>query len=485
MTGDDWVNQMHDYMEVHHNESVVAGLFMIMFCFENFICLSLFIAVILENFQIAEAKKMQLQVEQSKKKKTKAEKKKKQPRVTFVHRLTWLLGGVGKETGTLWAMKSNPVSNERDPETGLFPDGTEMDENGLILPGSKWYNNDKALFVLGHENSVRKKAFAITNHKYFDILIVAAILTSTVLLAYEGPKGSLDSETEWFCERINDALFVLFVMELTVKAVAYGFVFTPEAYFKSHWNKMDFVVILGSMISYLGVDAGLIRLLRCLRPLRIINRNEGMRVIISAVIDSVGVNLGVLALSTLGLLIFAILGVSILGGKMYSCNCVFVYPRGVTPQSATFDRDGGWSNRTDPTIWSSPGNSAWMDRNRNNLLDFDSGNDIKQVITQQDCLGIPVSWAPADYEAAPPSTQIYGVDPTFPDAISACYWENRPYNFDSVRNAMMSLFTCSTLAGWTDVMEIGMDSMGTGYQPINFSTTGNAFGVALYFVGKY
>jgi hypothetical protein len=93
------------------------------------------------------------------------------------------------------------------------------------------------------------------------------------------------------------------MLELGSKVVANGFMFTPRAYLKDPWNKIDFAVILASVVNYLGGDAGAIRLLRCLRPLRIINRNEGMRVIISAVVDSMAVNVGVLALATLGMLV--------------------------------------------------------------------------------------------------------------------------------------------------------------------------------------
>ena len=104
--------------------------------------------------------------------------------------------------------------------------------------------------------------------------------------------------------------FVVFIVEFVAKVLAFGFMFTPNSYLKLGWNRLDFVVIVGSIIQQLGGNAGFVRLLRCLRPLRIINRNEGMRVIISAVVDSLGVNIGVLALSVVGLLMFAILGIS-------------------------------------------------------------------------------------------------------------------------------------------------------------------------------
>ena len=46
-----------------------------------------------------------------------------------------------------------------------------------------------------------------------------------------------------------------------------------------------------------------------------------MRVIITAVVNSLAVNVGVLALAGMGILMFGILGVALFGGKFYSCNC--------------------------------------------------------------------------------------------------------------------------------------------------------------------
>ena len=88
-----------------------------------------------------------------------------------------------------------------------------------------------------------------------------------------------------------------------------------------------------------------------------------------------------LALSGLGLLIFGILGVSLFGGKMWSCNCSHVYPAGVTPASVIFGDDGGW-------------------------LDADTNvyNDSVPVLvlTEQMCVG-------NNQEGG-----MYGVDPTLP-----------------------------------------------------------------------
>ena len=95
MTGDDWVNQMHDHLELF-NGWTPAILYFFNFSFCNFILLSLFIAVILENFEVAEAEKMKMQKEQRKTKIEMEEEERRKPKITFMHRLTFCCGGQGK-----------------------------------------------------------------------------------------------------------------------------------------------------------------------------------------------------------------------------------------------------------------------------------------------------------------------------------------------------------------------------------------------------
>ena len=136
------------------------------------------------------------------------------------------------------------------------------------------------------------------------------------MLIYEGPPGARDQDILDIFKLVNHFLFAAFMVELVVKCIGYGFIFTPKSYIKDPWNKLDFIVILASALGYVPgqEDSQLgrvLRLGRCLRPLRIINRNEGMKVIISAVIGSLGVNLSVLALMFMLFLIFGILGVNL------------------------------------------------------------------------------------------------------------------------------------------------------------------------------
>ena len=54
-------------------------------------------------------------------------------------------------------------------------------------------------------------------------------------------------------------------------------------------TQLDFLVIVASILNYTPLETGnlgrVFRLGRCLRPLRMINRNESMKIIITAVID--------------------------------------------------------------------------------------------------------------------------------------------------------------------------------------------------------
>ena len=440
ITGDDWVNQMHDHMYIY-NLWTPPLLFFASFVFCNYTLLSLFIAVILENFEIAEAEKLELQKQAAAKAIEDEIKAKSTPKVSFVNRLVWLVGGEGKREESKWSYKKD----------------LPIDDEGYFLPGNKWYNDDLALFTFGPEHPLRKACQSIAQHGFFDGFILLCIVISTGMLIYEGPPGKVDQEILDTFAIIGHVLFAVFMFELGVKIIAYGFVFTPRSYIKNPWNKLDFIVICATILGYIpGQEDSqlgrILRLGRCLRPLRMINRNEGMKVIITAVIGSLGVNLSVVGLMGMLFLIFGILGVNLFAGQFWFCNCFHVYPPGTSLREII--EGNGVVNGSYPT----------------------------QVVTKDQCIG------PAYLRANPElhddlayhrNHTIWGVDPNFPDSISKCTWENPPYSFDDVTEAVMALFTASTLAGWTDIMERGMDMGGYNRQPVYFNS---AWAVAYFIV---
>jgi hypothetical protein len=436
ITGDDWVNQMHDHMYIY-NLWTPPLLFFTSFVFCNYTLLSLFIAVILENFEIAEGEKLELQKQAAAKAIEDEIIAKSTARVSFVNRLIWFVGGEGKREESTWSYKKD----------------LPIDDEGYFLPGSKWYNDDLALFTFAPEHPLRKACKSLAEHQLFDNFILLCIIVSTGMLIYEGPPGKVDQEVLDVFAIIGHCLFFIFMVEFMSKAIGFGFLFTPRSYIKDPWNKLDFIVIMATILGYVpGQEDSqlgrILRLGRCLRPLRMINRNEGMKVIITAVIGSLGVNLSVVGLMGMLFLIFGILGVNLFAGQFWFCNCFHVYPVG-TSLEEIIDGDG-----------------------------LVNGSFPYQVMTKDQCIG--PAYLTSQMEAHPEldadltyhrNHTVWGVDPNFPDAISKCTWENPPYSFDSVSEAMMALFTASTLAGWTDIMERGMDMGGFNHQPVYFKTS--------------
>jgi presenilin-like A22 family membrane protease len=68
------------------------------------------------------------------------------------------------------------------------------------------------------------------------------------------------------------------------KILAFGYLFNgPDSYMRDYWNVIDFFIIIISVASASlpSVDLNVlkvIRLLRVLRPLKLISKNEGLKV---------------------------------------------------------------------------------------------------------------------------------------------------------------------------------------------------------------
>lgn len=64
----------------------------------------------------------------------------------------------------------------------------------------------------------------------------------------------------------------------------------------------------------------ILRLLRILRPLRFISHNVNMKIVVTALMESVGAILNVLIVVVMIWLMFSILSMSLIGGRMGFCN---------------------------------------------------------------------------------------------------------------------------------------------------------------------
>ena len=153
---------------------------------------------------------------------------------------------------------------------------------------------DSRLWLSGRQAMLRIWAgfrqmcrFIISNSA-FQTLIIIAILINTVLLALEDP--SIDVQPDPY-PTIELVLLYIYTVEMGLKIIAMGLVLGKNTYLRDNWNILDAVVVIAGWIELeytgSGVNISALRALRILRPLRSITRIEGMKIVFSALMNSV------------------------------------------------------------------------------------------------------------------------------------------------------------------------------------------------------
>ena len=107
---------------------------------------------------------------------------------------------------------------------------------------------------------------------------------------------------------------------MLIKLVSVGLIMDNGSYLRDEWNILDFFIVTSSMIDMALIDLDaqwikVIRILRALRPLRFITHNVAMRLLVNALIKSLGGILNVLFVVLTVYLLFAILAGSLYKGK--------------------------------------------------------------------------------------------------------------------------------------------------------------------------
>lgn len=206
-------------------------------------------------------------------------------------------------------------------------------------------------------------------------IVIAAIATPEYRRKYYEDHGL--SRSSWF-DMSEIAIGVVFLVEAVIKIIADGFFFTPNGYLRSLWNILDFLVLLSVIVVaatsliWVGGYGRFTRALTALRALRLITLTHHMRDAFYTVIFSSA--LGLLqasALMILYLVPFAIWGINLFSGRLYSCNdedsagmasCIGEYIATPVDDSLGF---------LAPRVWVNPDpmGSEWdFDRFRSSLL---------------------------------------------------------------------------------------------------------------------
>lgn len=189
-------------------------------------------------------------------------------------------------------------------------------------------NECKRSYLLFKQTSkLRIFCYKFTNSQKFEWGIMGLICVSSVKLIWETylfnePTNSTKLEIS---SDFDIVLTVFFTCEFLLKSISLGFVFGKGTYLRDSWNILDFIIVAISLVDLTttGVNLSifkLFRLLRALRPLRFISHNKSMRVIVNALVESFQALANVSIVILIVWLIFAILGVSLMQGKLYTCS---------------------------------------------------------------------------------------------------------------------------------------------------------------------
>ncbi|XP_050686137.1 muscle calcium channel subunit alpha-1-like isoform X28 [Eriocheir sinensis] len=280
----------------------------------------------------------------------------------------------------------------------------------------------RALFCLGLKNPLRKVCIDVVEWKPFEWFILVTIFANCVALAVYTPYPNSDSNaTNAQLEQIEIIFMVIFTLECFMKIIAYGFILHPGAYIRSVWNTLDFLIVVIGLVSgaldflmqgkggEAGFDVKALRAFRVLRPLRLVSGVPSLQVVLNSILKAMVPLLNIALLVMFVIIIYAIIGLELFSGELhFTC----------------------YNNET--------------------------GSRME-------------SPHPCDNETAGFNCSALNSDGQF--WVCRDGWEGPNYgitNFDNFGLAMLTVFQCITMEGWTDMMYYIADAMGNSWQWIFF-----------------
>ena len=268
MSGEDWAPMMYGYMNCAGYGAMAYFLFIVIVT--NFFLLNIFVAVILENFDMSEEEKLIKQ-----KSRFEEQKSSKQLSGEMATKYAEAVGEDGPSAKQVAKVVNKGMKiGDDESESPIAADGGEDD----VV--------EKAMYLFSVDSGLRVTAIKLTTHAAFEIFTVLAIVVSSVVIAIEGPPDAKYLKGEdgviALLEGLNYIVFFVFLFEMLLKIVANGFTGSNGAYWNNGWNRLDFIIVMISIVdvamTLLNVEGHLFRafrVLRVLRPLRMIQFSEG------------------------------------------------------------------------------------------------------------------------------------------------------------------------------------------------------------------
>uniref|UniRef100_A0A3Q2V4K1 Calcium channel, voltage-dependent, R type, alpha 1E subunit b n=1 Tax=Haplochromis burtoni TaxID=8153 RepID=A0A3Q2V4K1_HAPBU len=182
---------------------------------------------------------------------------------------------------------------------------------------------NRSLFIFAEDNIIRKYKKTFLNlaaFTPFEYMILATITANCVVLALEQHlPGEDKTPMAKRLEKTEPYFIGIFCFEAGIKLVALGFVFHKGSYLRNGWNVMDFIVVLSGILATAGAHMNIPVDLRTLRAVRVLRPLKLVSGIPSLQIVLKSIMKAMIPLLQIGLLLFfAILMFAIIGLEFYS-----------------------------------------------------------------------------------------------------------------------------------------------------------------------
>ncbi len=183
---------------------------------------------------------------------------------------------------------------------------------------------ERAFFVLKRNSCFRRFCYRVYVHRYFERAILALIVLSSMKLAADTYILDMSGPIVRTSRYLDSFFTVTFALELLIKTCTMGFAADKGSYLREGWNVVDFIIVIAGVFDMALTSVSIqsvrvLRLIRTIRPLRFISHNPDLKIVVQALLHSMSAIVNVAIVVFFVWLMFAIFGVSVLGGKFQYC----------------------------------------------------------------------------------------------------------------------------------------------------------------------
>ncbi|KAL5275646.1 cac family protein [Megaselia abdita] len=179
-----------------------------------------------------------------------------------------------------------------------------------------------SLFIFSEENPIRRYTRFVIEWPPFEYAVLLTIIANCVVLALEehlphGDKTQLAQKLE----KTEMYFLCIFCVEASLKIIALGLVLHKNSYLRNIWNIMDFFVVVTGFITVMPqspeVDLRTLRAIRVLRPLKLVSGIPSLQVVLKSIIKAMAPLLQIGLLVLFAIVIFAIIGLEFYSGVLH------------------------------------------------------------------------------------------------------------------------------------------------------------------------